>query len=142
MGTPAARSTAMLCINVLHISPWRCRKTSSPAPDAILRDGGRLFVYGPFMRDGQHTAPSNAAFDAKLAGGEPGWGVRDVARSCTRLRKTAGLTLAEIADMPANNLVLAFARARPAELTIDDRTDINASRTRSSTSPISAISKC
>ena len=46
-----------------------------------MRDGGRLFVYGPFMRDGAHTAPSNAAFDASLRAENPEWGVRDVRRS-------------------------------------------------------------
>ena len=44
----------------------------------FLRADGRLFLYGPFMRDGEHTAPSNAAFDASLRAENPDWGVRDV----------------------------------------------------------------
>jgi hypothetical protein len=68
-----------------------------------------LFIYGPFMRDGSHTAPSNAAFDASLRAENPAWGVRDIAQ-LRSLGDKAGLVLADIAPMPANNLVLAFAR--------------------------------
>ena len=58
----------------------------------LLRDGGRLFVYGPFKRDGAHTAPSNAAFDASLRAENPDWGVRDVA-DLDALAQAAGLSL-------------------------------------------------
>ena len=71
----------MLCINVLHISPWRVSQNLIAGAGRLLRDDGRLFVYGPFKRDGEHTAPSNAAFDATLRAENPEWGVRDVARS-------------------------------------------------------------
>jgi SAM-dependent methyltransferase len=100
---------AMLCINVLHISPWHVAQNLIAGAGRLLRDGGRLFVYGPFRRNGQHTAPSNAAFDASLRAENPDWGVRDVADLDTEAQK-AGLTKADIAAMPANNLVLAFAR--------------------------------
>jgi SAM-dependent methyltransferase len=102
--------TAMLCINVLHISPWAVAQNLIAGAGRYLSDGGRLFVYGPFMRDGTHTAPSNAAFDQSLRAENSAWGVRDVADLNT-LALEAGLTAAEIAPMPANNLVLAFARA-------------------------------
>ena len=101
---------AMLCINVLHISPWTVAQNLIAGAGRYLRDGGRLFVYGPFKRDGEHTAPSNAAFDQSLRAENPEWGVRDVADLNT-LAQDAGLTAAEIAPMPANNLVLAFTRA-------------------------------
>lgn len=101
--------TAMLCINVLHISPWRVSQNLMAGAGRFLRDGGRLFLYGPFMRDGQHTAPSNAAFDASLRAENPAWGVRDL-RDLNALALDAGLTLEEIVPMPANNLVLVFAR--------------------------------
>jgi SAM-dependent methyltransferase len=99
---------AMLCINVLHISPWRVSQNLFTGAGRLLRDGGRLYIYGPFMRDGAHTAPSNAAFDASLRAENPEWGVRDLA-DLNALAQEAGLTAAEIAPMPANNLVLAFA---------------------------------
>lgn len=106
-GQPLA---AMLCINVLHISPWRVSQSLFSGAGRLLRADGRLFVYGPFMRDGEHTATSNAAFDATLRAENPEWGVRDI-RDLSTLAENAGLSLAEIAPMPANNLVLAFARA-------------------------------
>jgi len=109
-GQPGATLAAMLCINVLHISPWAVAQNLIAGAGRYLRDGGRLFVYGPFKRGGAHTAPSNAAFDQSLRAENPAWGVRDVA-DLNALAKTAGLTAAEIAPMPANNLVLAFARA-------------------------------
>lgn len=101
--------TAMLCINVLHISPWYVSKKLFAGAGRFLRKHGRLFVYGPFRRDGAHTSPSNAAFDASLRAANPEWGVRDVS-DLNELARSAGLTEAEISPMPANNLVLAFAR--------------------------------
>ena len=70
----AARSPPCSASTCCTFRPGACRKTSSPAPDACCAPGGRLFVYGPFMRDGAHTAPSNAAFDATLQGGKSGMG--------------------------------------------------------------------
>lgn len=105
-----AALAAMLCVNVLHISPWAVSQNLIAGAGRLLSDGGRLFVYGPFMRDGQHTAPSNAAFDASLRAENPAWGVRDIV-DLNALAHKAGLTTAEIALMPANNLVLAFAPA-------------------------------
>ena len=102
--------TAILCINTLHISPWRVSENLIAGAGRLLRPDGRLFIYGPFKRDGAHTAPSNAAFDATLRAENPEWGVRDVG-DLSALAQAAGLTLANIAPMPANNLVLAFARA-------------------------------
>ena len=108
-GPFAGTLAAMLCINVLHISPWRVAQNLIAGAARLLRPGGRLFVYGPFMRDGQHTAPSNAEFDASLRAKDAEWGVRDV-RDLDALAQAAGLSPAEISSMPANNLVLAFAR--------------------------------
>ena len=111
-GQAGATLTALLCINVLHIAPWRVAQNLFAGAGRYLRANGRLFVYGPFMRSGQHTAPSNAAFDASLRAENPAWGVRDLA-DLNALAQEAGLTAAEIAPMPANNLVLTFARSSP-----------------------------
>lgn len=101
--------TALLCINVLHISPWPVSRNLMAGAGRLLKDDGRLFIYGPFKRDGGHTAPSNAQFDATLRAENPEWGVRDV-DDLNTLAERAGLTTAEISPMPANNLVLAFTR--------------------------------
>ena len=79
--------------------------------DAARRLGadGRLFLYGPFKRDGAHTAPSNEAFDQSLRSRDAQWGVRDIA-DITPLANRNGLSLAAIVPMPANNMILIFER--------------------------------
>jgi SAM-dependent methyltransferase len=110
-GEPSDRKiTAILCINVLHISPWRVSQNLFTGAGRLLRDDGRLFLYGRGMHNGTHTAPSNAGFDATLRAENQEWGVRDI-RDLRALADQAGLSLTEITAMPANNLVLAFARA-------------------------------
>lgn len=108
-GAPGGELTAIVCNNVLHISPWRVSQNLIAGAGRLLRPGGRLFIYGPFKRDGVHTAPSNAAFDASLRAENADWGVRDL-RDLQALGGDAGLTLHEVVPMPANNLVLAFAQ--------------------------------
>jgi SAM-dependent methyltransferase len=100
---------AIFCANVLHIAPWRVAEGLFAGAGARLRPDGRLFVYGPFRRDGVHTAPSNAAFDASLRQGNLEWGVRDTAE-LGGLADRNGLKLADIVEMPANNLILIFER--------------------------------
>jgi len=99
---------AILCINVLHISPWNVSEHLLAGAPRLLRPEGRLFVYGPFKRGGEHTSPSNADFDASLRGGNPEWGVRDM-DDLGALAERAGLRLTEVVPMPANNFVLVFA---------------------------------
>jgi SAM-dependent methyltransferase len=108
-GHGPAELLAVFCANVIHIAPWRVAEGLIAGAARNLRPGGRLFLYGPFKRDGRHTAPSNAAFDASLRNNDPAWGVRDV-DEVAELAQHNGLTLTEILDMPANNLILAFER--------------------------------
>jgi hypothetical protein len=94
---------------VIHIAPWRVAEGLFAGTGRYLREDGRLFLYGPFKRGGQHTAESNAAFDESLRQGNPEWGVRDI-EALEPLAAGAGLALIEIAEMPANNLILVFER--------------------------------
>ena len=107
--TPGGSLAAMLCINVLHISPWAVSENLIAGAGRLLAPDGRLFVYGPFKRDGAHTAPTNAEFDASLRARNPAWGVRDT-RDLAALAAASGLILTDIVPMPANNFVLVFAR--------------------------------
>ena len=109
-GKTGSELAAMVCINVLHISPWTVAQNLIAGAGRLLCGDGRLFLYGPFKRDGTHTAPSNAAFDEKLRAENSAWGVRDVT-DLNALAHAAGLAVTEITPMPANNLVLAFTRA-------------------------------
>ena len=102
--------TAIICINVLHISPWSVSENLLSGAARLLRPGGRLFVYGPFMRDGVHTAPSNASFDESLRAGNPDWGVRDIGE-LSDVAVRHGLSAIEPTPMPANNFVLTVIHA-------------------------------
>jgi len=101
---------AVFCANVIHIAPWRVAEGLFEGAGRYLCADGRLFLYGPFKRGGKHTALSNAVFDTSLRERDPEWGVRDV-EALERLAADAGLALAVTAEMPANNLILAFERS-------------------------------
>ncbi len=106
---PSGALTAIICINVLHIAPWRVSENLLSGAARLLRPGGRLFLYGPFMRDGVHTAPSNASFDQSLRARDSEWGVRDMA-DLSALALRHGLSAVQAIPMPANNFVLTIIR--------------------------------
>jgi hypothetical protein len=99
----------LFCANVIHIAPWSVAEGLFAGAGRYLRADGKLFLYGPFKRDGKHTALSNAVFDTSLREGNPDWGVRDIGDVET-LAKAVGLRLVDTIEMPANNLTLVFAR--------------------------------
>ena len=101
---------AVFCANVVHIAPWNVAEGLIRGAARYLAPDGHLFIYGPFKRDGQHTAVSNAVFDTSLRNGNPEWGVRDIAELET-VAKDVGFKLVETIAMPANNLILVFGRA-------------------------------
>lgn len=108
---PAGGLTALVAINVLHISPWRVTEALLAGAGRHLTADGLLVVYGPFRRDGRHTAPSNAQFDAALRAQDAAWGVRDTAEIAAAA-VGQGLLMTRIEEMPANNLILVLERAR------------------------------
>jgi hypothetical protein len=112
-GSGPGELLAVFCANVIHIAPWRVAEGLFAGAGRYLRVDGRLFLYGPFKRDGKHTAVSNAVFDTSLRDRNPEWGVRDIA-DLERLAANAGLALIDIAEMPANNLTLVFERSQTA----------------------------
>lgn len=105
---------ALVAINMIHISPWEATRGLMRGAGRLLRDGGVLFTYGPYKRDGAHTTPSNEAFDESLKARDSQWGVRDVA-DVESVARENGLQLREIVEMPANNLSLVFEKRRIAE---------------------------
>jgi len=106
---PIDRADAVVAINMIHIAPWAAAVGLVAGAARILDAGAPLVLYGPFKRDGRHTAPSNEAFDQNLRRQDPAWGVRDL-ETVVATADAAGLALAEIAEMPANNLSLVFRR--------------------------------
>jgi SAM-dependent methyltransferase len=109
-GSGPGKLLAVFCANVIHIAPWRVAEGLFAGAARYLRPDGRLFLYGPFKRDGKHTALSNAVFDTSLRDRDAEWGVRDIG-DLEKLAAGVGLGLIEIAEMPANNLVLVFERS-------------------------------
>jgi cyclopropane fatty-acyl-phospholipid synthase-like methyltransferase len=112
---PEDRKTfdAVVSINMVHIAPWEATLGLFTGAARVLRASGILFLYGPFMRGGQHTAKSNAEFDASLKQRNPAWGLRDIT-ALARLAENHRLTLREAVSMPANNFSLIFGRvSRP-----------------------------
>lgn len=103
---------AVLCINMIHISPWDATLGLLRGAGRLLDAGGVLYLYGPYRRAGRHTAPSNEAFDRSLRMQDPAWGVRDL-EEVAAAAGAEGFAHAETVQMPANNLSVVFGK-RPA----------------------------
>jgi hypothetical protein len=108
---PIACSDSVLCINMIHITPWAATVGLMRGAAAVLPPGGLLYIYGPFRRAGRHTAPSNEAFDRDLRTRDPAWGVRDI-EAVAALAEAHGFAEPLVKEMPANNLSLIFQRRK------------------------------
>ena len=108
---PIERADAVVCINMIHISPRASTLHLLAGAARILPAGGVLFLYGPFRRQDQQTAPSNEAFDAQLRRQNPEWGLRHLDQ-VIREANINGLGQVEITEMPANNLSVVLRRSR------------------------------
>ena len=102
------------CANMLHIAPWATCAALMHGCAQHLAPGGRLVTYGPYLEYGVPISPGNLAFDQSLRERNPAWGIRlleDVALEAAK----AGLKLIAKHEMPANNLLLVWARQQPVE---------------------------
>ncbi|MDR6380998.1 DUF938 domain-containing protein [Paraburkholderia caribensis] len=100
-------AAAIVCINMIHISPWASAQGLIGGAGRLLGPGGVLFLYGPYRRGGAHTAPTNAAFDDQLQSRNPAWGVRNM-EDVVALAEAAGFDADGPIAMPANNFSLVF----------------------------------
>ncbi|MCH2110619.1 MAG: class I SAM-dependent methyltransferase [Polyangiaceae bacterium] len=106
---PVIKASAIFNANMLHIAPWEAAVGLFKGSAQILESGAPLYTYGPYKMNGQHTAPSNAAFDDSLRERDARWGVRDV----SDLEEEAAKHQLELLDsvaMPANNFFLEWRR--------------------------------
>jgi hypothetical protein len=105
----AARYDAILCINLIHISPWSATDALCRGAARHLPADGKLILYGPYLENGT-AAQSNLDFDASLKRRNAAWGLRDL-EEVTRVAAAHGLTRQQVVRMPANNLTVVFARS-------------------------------
>jgi hypothetical protein len=106
---PIAAADGILCINMIHISPWEATLGLVRGAAAILPSTAPLYLYGPYKREGFATAPSNQAFDRSLRDRNPNWGLRDL-EAVAAIAQSVGFSAPTVAEMPANNLSVVFRR--------------------------------
>jgi hypothetical protein len=106
---PLDGADALLCINMVHISPWEATLGLLAGAARLLPAGAPLILYGPYVEADVPTAESNRAFDADLCARDPAWGLRDTG-AVKAAAADAGLAFAERRAMPANNLMLLLRR--------------------------------
>lgn len=104
---PIAQANAVLCINMIHISPWEATLGLMRGAGRILPDGAPLYLYGPYRRAGHPIEPSNAAFDESLKARDPRWGLREL-DDVTDVARENGFSCEAVTAMPANNLSVVF----------------------------------
>jgi len=104
---PVNSADAILCINMIHIAPWRATEGLLHGAAKILRTGSPLYLYGPYRQAGVITAPSNDAFDASLKSRNAEWGLRNL-EDVAALAAQTGFSPPDVTHMPANNLSVVF----------------------------------
>ena len=107
---PIDHAAAMVCINMIHISPWASTEGLMLGASRILDAGAPLYLYGPFRQSPKALAPSNAAFDEDLRTRDPRWGLRDL-DEVSVCADSFGFVLDRVVEMPANNLSVIFCRS-------------------------------
>jgi SAM-dependent methyltransferase len=106
---PVEHADAMLCSNMVHISPWAAAEGLMRGAGRLLGSGAPLILYGPYRRAGVPTAPSNEALDASLRARDPSGGLRTVEQVRAEAEAN-GFNFERLVEMPANNLTLVFRR--------------------------------
>lgn len=105
---PVAQTDAIVCINMVHISPWEATLGLFRGAARLLgTGGGPLILYGPYIEAGIETAPSNLEFDGSLKARNPLWGLRE-AEALDALADEHGLARSARYALPANNIVLVY----------------------------------
>ncbi|MEP7222437.1 MAG: DUF938 domain-containing protein [Novosphingobium sp.] len=107
---PLAGAAAIVCINMIHISPWESTLGLMRGAGRVLPAGAPLVLYGPYKRAGHPLEPSNADFDASLRSRDPRWGLRDL-DAVVAVAAEQGLALDRVIEMPANNLSVIFRKS-------------------------------
>ncbi|HEU4650476.1 MAG TPA: DUF938 domain-containing protein [Croceibacterium sp.] len=106
---PVPRADAVVCINMVHISPVAATEGLLAGAAGLLGAGAPLVLYGPYLEATVDTAPSNLAFDESLKARNPAWGLRSVEWLDAHAARH-GFDRTRRVAMPANNLTLVYRR--------------------------------
>lgn len=96
----------LYCANMIHIAPWEAACGMLEGAGKGLPKEGKVILYGPYRRNGQHIAQSNQDFDQNLKSRDPSWGIRDLEQDVVPQAEKCGLQLASVIDMPNNNFIV------------------------------------
>lgn len=108
---PVTRADAVVCINMVHISPWEATLGLFAGAARVLGTrGGPLVLYGPYIEQGVETAPSNLEFDASLKARNPLWGLRE-AEALDALAAQHRMARSARYALQANNIILVYRAA-------------------------------
>jgi len=95
--------------NTLHIISWPLVVKFFQGIAQNLASEANVCIYGPFNYHGKFTSESNANFDLWLKDRDVNSGIRDI-EAVLLLANSAGLTLIDDHEMPANNRLLVFSK--------------------------------
>ena len=109
---PVQGADAIVCVNMIHISPWASCEGLMAGAGRLLGDGAVLFLYGPYRVDGELVPESNVSFDESLRRMDPAWGVREL-RNVEAEAAKHGFGLEQLVAMPANNYSVIFRKSAP-----------------------------
>ena len=104
---PLSRADAVVCINMVHISPIAATEGLFAGAAQLLAPNAPLVLYGPYLEAGVETAESNLAFDQSLRTRNPEWGLRTV-EWLDEVATRTGFERTRRVAMPANNLTLVY----------------------------------
>jgi hypothetical protein len=93
-----ASADGIICINMVHISPWEATLVLIKGTAAILPLASLFYLYGPYKRERFETAPSNQAFDQSLRDHNPNWGLRDL-EAVAAMAQSVGFSAPVITEM-------------------------------------------
>ncbi|MFN3474172.1 MAG: DUF938 domain-containing protein [Blastomonas sp.] len=104
---PIESADAIVCINMVHISPWDATLGLFKGCAQTLAEEAPIILYGPYLEQGVETAASNLAFDDSLKARNPEWGLRHL-DAVDRVASDHGFMRTSRHAMPANNLTLVY----------------------------------
>jgi SAM-dependent methyltransferase len=105
------RVDALLCVNVLHVSPPEAVEALAAGAAEILAPGGPLAVYGPFAPAGSPLGTRLSRIDRTLRAADARYGVRDPAALAAAAARHGLSPVLDVAGAEEGDRVLVFRRS-------------------------------